>query len=165
MGRDRKDERGIGDLLGDPEWLAAQPRQLEDRRGLPMPEHDPDAAFLSLARLSGADPDKAQTALKKGGPLAQMLRYLLGMGCKKRGPKPSNRYAERWAVVHWLQSAGYEGEDLDRAIMEVARPNVTLDHYRRSAARFSGSPLVALFLDTDAVAKARSYPSRSQTGE
>lgn len=169
--------RGLGDLLGDKAYLARlEQRQTKEARQRGEEERqraaearalEPYGALVGLARLAGEDPNDVLAKLKEGGVLARLLKYMLDIERqkKKTGPKEGAKAAERWAVVHWLQAAGHRGDDLDRAIVDVAGSTVTAATYRRSAVRFRGSTLAALFEETEAVGKARDLYLSSAKGE
>lgn len=182
MGKDDKaNGRLLGDLMGDPEFLAAQKAKLDAACEIAtQPEAtralDHTTALRGLAKLAGVDPGTVVAAYEKnGGPLARVLDALLNLEQRaqgRRGPKKKHRDAERQCVVEILEGAGLEGVHLDAAILEVAagevsatsfgKGKVTVGTYRRSAVRYKGDklavgPLAALYYDSEPIRMAWEY--------
>lgn len=192
---DKPEQRSLGDLLGDPEWLAEQDRREREQGAAEGAEQRAKWAsdepglisflgqlarrkrctvdellevyrpIIGLARCAGENPAKAIAQLEKGTGSAKLLRGIFGLPHPKRGPKTGRAEPERWRVVYELKRLGYAGQELDRAIGEVADANIQPDTYRRSAARFKGDKVAALELDTSAIRAARNMaPLPPRTG-
>lgn len=162
------DRRDAGGPFSRRQHLKRAPKSSLPAKSVPASQSssepvDHRAALTGLAALARVDPGEVIKAYEEaGGPLARLIEGLLHLAPRGRGRPALDDAgaAERYVVVETLRACGLKGRRLDEALEEVGTGNITPASYRRAAARFEGSLLVAMFVDTDAVRRAQAWADR-----
>ncbi|MFG1379498.1 hypothetical protein [Xanthobacter autotrophicus] len=162
MEPDRKEDRCLGDLLGDPEWLTEQKQKAGQQQRVTaerLEENPPPVEVSSLATLYAAPqgPDLVgMLAERTGVEPADLARLLVRLSARRKSKGPAraahrpneNMPAEQFVVVETLKAKGWKGGPLTRVVAELLekyappeRHKTTAESYIRNARTFDGKEL------------------------
>lgn len=100
----KEDDRQLGDLLGDAEWVRSRKEQ---------PRIEAEDLMAALSILVGENPERVLEALHKDEPLARTVRKLLALDRQRVNtggrPRETDKHLTELATLVALEVEGFKG--------------------------------------------------------